>query len=95
MTNTETYCAVSECLAEDMDGELLIYNPTTNTTVHLNGSSAMVWGLCDGQNSVQNIIELLVETFPEQADQIPDDVADVIRSFKKNKIIESVQPVRD
>ena len=90
MNTAQTYRASSDCLTEEMDGELLVYHPASATTVHLNGPSAVVWGLCDGQNSVQAIVELLVETYPEQAKQIPGDVAEVIKDLLENKIIEPV-----
>jgi len=90
MNTSQKYCALSDCLVEDMDGELLVYNPTTAATVHLNGPSSVVWNLCDGQSSVQTIIDALVETYPEQADQIPSDVTTVIKELLENKIIELV-----
>ena len=90
MNTSEKYNAISDCLVEDMDGELLVYHPSTAATVHLNGPSSVVWKLCDGQNTVQAIIDLLLETYPGQAEQIPGDVADVIKELLENKIIESV-----
>ena len=90
MNTSQKYCAQSDCLVEDMDGELLVYNPATASTVHLNGPSSVVWQLCDGQNSVQTIIDALIETYPAQADQIPSDVTGVIQELLENKIIDLV-----
>lgn len=72
------YAQAPECLLENMDGELLLYNPINATTLHLNGSSAVVWEMCDGQRSVDAIVTALQEAFPEQAEQISNDVNEVV-----------------
>ncbi|HAU67008.1 MAG TPA: hypothetical protein DCW52_01275 [Gammaproteobacteria bacterium] len=72
------YVQSPECLLENMDGELLLYNPINTTTLHLNGSSAVVWDLCDGKQTIESIIESLQEAFPDQSDQIAADVEAVI-----------------
>lgn len=72
--NNEHYYQVENCLLEKMDDDTLLYNPSTTATLHLNASSALVWELCTGENSVQQIIDLLQSSFPEQAEQIAGDV---------------------
>ena len=61
MKNSEIYKQVDDCLLEDMDGEMLLYNPSTSTTLQLNAPSAVVWQLCDGERSVQDIIDVVLE----------------------------------
>ena len=75
------------CLVEDMDGELLLFNPNNTTTLHLNGPSMVVWNLCTGEYSVAQMIESLQEAFPEQAEQIEGDVVSVIKELKENDVI--------
>ena len=72
------YVQSPECLLENMDGELLLYNPINTTTLHLNGSSAVVWDLCDGKQTVESIVASLQDAFPDQSDQIAADVETVI-----------------
>ncbi len=86
------YTQAPECLLEDMDGELLLYNPVNATTLHLNGSSAVVWEMCDGLRSVEAIVAVLQEAFPEQAGQISDDVVEVINDLQQQAaLVEVVQ----
>jgi len=87
MIKTTIYNKVAECLLEDMDGEMLLYNPNSATTLHFNESSALVWQLCDGEKSVQDIIDLLCEAYPEQAEQIEGDVVSAIGEFIEHDII--------
>lgn len=90
MTLETQYQQVPECLIEDMDGETLLYNPSNATTLHLNGPSAVVWGLCTGENSVGEIIDALQQAYPQQAEQIKDDVVSVINELTEKQVIQRV-----
>lgn len=79
-----------DCLIEDMDGELLLFNPTNSTTLHLNGPSMVVWNLCTGEHSVAQMVEVLQEAFPEQSEQIEGDVISVIKELSENSVIIAV-----
>ena len=81
------YCQAEQCLLEEMDGELLLYNPATTTTLHLNDSSAMVWDLCDGRLTVAEITETLQSAFPDQAEQISEDVRTVLRDLSEQSAL--------
>ena len=80
-----------ECLVEDMDGELLIYNPALATTLHLNPASMVVWNCCNGVATVQDIIDALQEAFPEHAQQIRVDVVNVFQQFSENQLVQLVE----
>jgi hypothetical protein len=59
MNENEIYRQADNCLLEDMDGELLLYYPPTAKTLHLNGPSAVVWQLCDGERSYSEIVDIV------------------------------------
>jgi hypothetical protein len=44
---------------EQLDNELLLYHPSDTKILYLNQSASLVWGLCDGEHSVAEIIDLL------------------------------------
>lgn len=81
MDTTNIYKHAPDCLPEDMDGEILVYSPSMATTLHLNGPSAIVWGLCTGEHSVNDIIEAVAEVYPEQAAQVNEDIVYVVRDL--------------
>lgn len=81
------YIQVENCLLEQMDEDSLLFNPQTGTTLHLNPPSAMVWQMCDGGRSVEQLIADLTEAFPEQAKQIPDDVATALAELQNRGVI--------
>ena len=75
---------------EEIDGELLLYSPSSTRSVYMNSTASIIWRLCDGNQNVGEIIELLKEAFPEAADKIEQDVVDSISLFKQNGAIELV-----
>ena len=87
MNNTDIFKQNEDCLLEDMDGEMLLYNPTSSVTLHLNGPSAIVWQLCDGERSAEKIVALVKEAYPEQSAQIEDDVASVIDDLSERNVL--------
>lgn len=73
---------------EDLDGELLLYHPTHNKSFYLNENAAMIWKLCDGENSVADIIDILIEAFPDAKDQMEIDVINALDEFVAQKAME-------
>jgi len=87
MESYDVYKQADEALEENMDGELLIYHPPTAITLHLNGPSAVVWELCDGVRSLGEIINMVEQAYPDQADQIEDDVKEVIEDLSSRGVL--------
>lgn len=69
---------------EEMDGELLLYNPQSTSTVYMNQTAALVWQLCDGQRQVDEIVEILVESFPDAQTDMQREVLGTLKSFHDN-----------
>ncbi len=77
-------------IAEAIDGDFLLYHPTGNRIVQLNGPAALVWRLCDGKRSQSEIITLLQEAYPEAANEIAADVPATLDELVKNGCIQMV-----
>ena len=91
MNITDHYQQNPDCLVEDMDGELLLFNPASATTLHLNGSSAIVWQLSTGEHSLEEIIAGLQQSYPQQAQQIEVDVLSVMVDFLDKAVLQKVE----
>lgn len=72
---------------EEIDGEILLYSPASTRSIYLNPTASIIWQLCDGNLSVQTIIDQLSTQFPEAATAISKDVPDAIQSFLDNEAI--------
>jgi hypothetical protein len=69
---------------EKMDNEILLFNPTTSNVLYLNESASVIWQLCDGQHSVEEMIKLLADVYPEAADAMRQDVQETLDLFINN-----------
>ena len=58
----------------EIDGELVLLHADRETVVYCNPTASLVWRLCDGQRTVEEIVALLAEAWPEDAGRIRSDV---------------------
>ena len=79
---------ISDFQLEEIDGEVLLYSPKATRSIYLNPSASLIWRLCTGEFSTQEIIDSLQEQFPEQADTIVDDVNTTLNQFLESQAIE-------
>jgi pyrroloquinoline quinone biosynthesis protein D len=63
---------------EELDGENLLYRLGAHKAIHLNDSATVIWRLCDGSRTVQQIIDLLKAQYPEAEGAVASDVAEAI-----------------
>jgi len=73
---------------EEIDGELLLYHPTQTTIMYCNPSASIIWQLCDGGRTVEEITMLLAAAFEQNLETITADVESTLDSFCKHKAIE-------
>ncbi len=69
--------------AEDMEGETLLYRLGAHKAIHLNQSAAVIWTLCDGNRTVQNIVDLLLKEYPGSEPDISSDVLRAVDALVK------------
>ncbi len=72
---------------EEFDGELLLYHPATTRTLHMNDSASLIWNLCDGKRTIQDIVTTLAEAYPESAESIENDVTQTIKNLFDNGVL--------
>jgi len=69
---------------ERLGQEVLLYCAGTAQTVYLNETAALVWELCDGTRTVEQIENLLLGAYPEAAGRIPTEVAQALRKLDES-----------
>jgi hypothetical protein len=73
---------------EMIDDELLLFHPGETKILYCNQTASLIWHLCDGQHTVEEITGLLGDAFPEAADTITDDVETTLEEFLQHGAIE-------
>ena len=71
--------------AEQIGDEMVIYHAITESAVHLNQTSRLIYSLIDGQRSTSEIVALLSEAFPEAP--VADDVAQLMKELAEAQVI--------
>lgn len=80
------YAHANDCIEQELDDELLIFNPHTTATVYLNQTAKVIWQLCPSF-SIEEIIDTLQNQFPLQAQSIPEDVNSAVADLTQQAIL--------
>ena len=64
--------------SEEMDGEHLLYRLGGKKALYLNESAALVWNLCDGQRTMQEIVDVLKQAYPESEVDFAAEVSETV-----------------
>ena len=73
---------------ESLEGELVLFHPSTQKILYSNQTGALIWRLCDGQRTVADIIQLLSQAYPDALSEIATDVRDTLLAFIQQGAIE-------
>jgi hypothetical protein len=85
--NTYPVSRKANLVVQEMDSELLIYDLTENKAFCLNETSALIWQLCDGNKSVDEISKIIGQQLNSPANE--DIVWFALDQLKKEKLIEN------
>jgi len=69
-------------LIEQMDGEVVLLHPARSIIIHSNDTAALIWQLCDGTHTVDEIIGILAGAYPDAAARIAVDVPNTIQKLR-------------
>ncbi len=83
-------CRKPDYRLEKIDNELLLFHPAQTKIMYCNETASLIWQLCDGQSTPQEIVALLAAAYPEAADTIADDVQATLQQFAQHGAIEFV-----
>jgi hypothetical protein len=73
---------------ENLDGEIVLLHPARNLIIYSNQTGALIWQLCDGQRSVDEIVEILSAAYPESKAEIIIDVPQTIQTLVSRGALE-------
>ncbi len=75
------------CHMEELDDEVLLYNPANNKTLYINKSASVIWQLCNGEQSVEDIIKMIQEAYPGDDDSLEADIIDTLKNLADNDAV--------
>ena len=74
---------------ETLDGEIVLLHPAQNLVIFGNPTGALVWKLCDGVRSVDEIVEILGAAYPDSREEIRTDVAATIQMMIAQRMLQT------
>ena len=73
-----------------MDDEVLVYDPVVDRTHRLNVSATLIWELCDGTRSLEDIARALTEQFEVEFDTALQDARTVLEQLKEEQLLTGI-----
>lgn len=67
---------------EEMEGEHLLYRIGADKAYHLNETASLIWQLCDGTRTVDQVVALLSAEYPESAQNLQGDIVATIAQLQ-------------
>ena len=76
-----------EAVWREVDDELFICSPNGETMHTLRDVAADIWRACDGQNSVGDIVQLLVEAYEVDPETLRADLAACLADLSNRDLL--------
>ncbi len=76
-----------DLLTREVDGEFFLYDPVTDRIVLINHSAAVIFELCDGTRTEDEISAEVQRLFESEAEQLDDEVRATLAEFTANGLI--------
>jgi hypothetical protein len=80
----------SDFKLEKMDDDLLLFHPAQNKIFYCNETAALIWQLCNGERTVEEIGALITAAYPESAEAIASEIQNTLQQFFEQGAIEYV-----
>ena len=88
MVSTETPISnPTAVLREGDDGWAVLVNMDTGAAVSLNQTGIAVWGLINGRDTIEQIIQLFAAKFLEVPESVQDDIRKLLTALKEDGFI--------
>ncbi len=81
MEYSQKFLLNPEFKVEKFDNEILLYAVSNTSGIYLNETAYLVWEMCAQEQTVEEIITLLEDTYPLQKETIREDVSAAITSL--------------
>lgn len=76
--------ACDHIVETEIEGEISLYDPTTDQVMVLNGTASDIWLLSDGEHTLSEMIDLLASAYQVEPSEIKDDVEKTVSEFVDN-----------
>ena len=91
-TASQRFILNPDFTTETFDNEILLYAVSSGKAVYLNKTAGLVLEMCGKEHSVEEIIALLEQAFPEQQNAIRPDVESSVQALLEHGALLHLHP---
>ncbi len=78
----------SDVVAEELDGEVVLFDPRSGNTYRLNQTALAVWRKCDGRATIREIAELLTQAYDVEFETALEHVEQLVLLFGQSHLLD-------
>ena len=78
----------TDLLVEEIEDEVVIYDPKTHYVHHLNPMASIIWELFDVSVSPQEIVKEIVDSLNAESQKVEKDVLETLKHLQKKGLLE-------
>ncbi len=79
---------VKGAFTQVLDGEVTVYEDRSDKVHILNASASVIWQLCDGDRTVQQVIEDVAAVYEKSEGELSETVTRLIADLVSQRLIE-------
>ena len=72
-----------------LDGEVTIYDPRKDVTHLLNEQASVIWSLCDGERTVDQIVDDVSIVYEVPTETVRDEFVRVVKKYVKIGVMQA------
>ena len=88
MKNTQIPHRKQSLQLQEFDGELVLYDLEKMKVIYLSETATLIWQLCDGKRTIDEIVHLLQDAYPDNGGVIETDVESAMAHFTENRTLD-------
>ncbi len=77
-----------DVVEQELDAEVLLFDPQNGSTYRLNQTALAVWRACDGRASTHQIAKQLTETYDVDMETAFDHVEQLVMMFTDSQLLD-------
>jgi Coenzyme PQQ synthesis protein D (PqqD) len=78
----------SDLLIEEIEDEVVIYDPRTHRVHHLNPMASIIWELFEVCSSSKEIAKEIVDALKTDSSTVEKDVQETLKQLQKKRLLE-------
>ena len=78
----------TDLLVEEIEDEVIIYDPRTHRVHHLNPMASIIWELFDVSVSPQEIVKEIVDALNTESQKVEKDVQETLKHLQEKGLLE-------